>query len=234
MIIEHILKGITADEEGKERGNPLRMSSSGKCARQLAYQFHKFKPEPLAARAILTFRLGHTIEAEIKSLIQKYCSDMNITYPQDTFTFEVNGVEIPGHVDGHIDNDWVLEIKSISDAGFKMLSREGLSEDYKKQSNSYMKATGRKKTLFIFYCKNTSHLKEIVFEYDPKLLEDVKIRFSKVIHSTKDSLPDREYGPNDKGKLPWNCSYCAYWRHCWPTAQLNFDKNNKPQMIVRE
>jgi len=115
-----------------------------------------------------------------------------------------------------------------------MLDRVGLSEDYQKQVTSYMKASGRKKTLFIFYCKDTSHFKEIEFHYQPEIFEDINFRFSKVINSTKERLPNREYAPLKSGALPWQCNYCAYTKLCWPDYELKFSKDNKPQYVKRK
>lgn len=233
MIIEYILSGISKEEESRERTSPLRMSSSGKCARAVAYQLHGYEAEALNSRANMVFRLGHTIESEVKALIEKYCSHLKITYPKDTITYEVDGKTIVGHIDGLVNNDTVLEVKSINGMRFKMLDREGIPSDYKAQACSYMKALNVKKALFIFYCKDTSHLKEMEYEFDPFLWEKIYNRFSSVVQSTKENLPEREYLPN-KGKLLWNCSYCSYNKHCYPEAKLEFDKNNKPQYLIKE
>ncbi len=232
-IVGSILSGITQERDSQEKWSPLRMSNSGKCARAIAYQYHNFPAEPLSSRALMVFRLGHTIESEVKALIAKYCGHLNITYPKDTIMFEVCGKKIGGHVDGLIDSDGVLEVKSINGMRFKFLDREGIPQDYRKQANSYMKATGRKYTLFVFYCKDTSHLREIVFNYDPEMDKEIQARFLSVISSTPYSLPPREYIPLKSGQLPWQCSYCSYNQHCWPDYELKFSKDNKPQYVKK-
>lgn len=232
-IVGSILSGITQERKEEAYRSPLRMSASGKCARAIAYQYHNFPAEPLSSRALMVFRLGHTIESEVKALIAKYCGHLNITYPTDTITLNVEGTEIQGHVDGLIDDDTVLEVKSINGMRFKMLDREGIPSDYTKQATSYMKALGRRKTLFVFYCKDTSHLREMLFEYDPNYMAEIYNRFASVIRSQKDNLPNREYGPLKSGQLPWQCSYCSFTAHCWPDYELRFDKNNKPQWVKK-
>lgn len=232
-IVSSILSGITNERDSQEKWSPLRMSNSGKCAKAIAYQFHNFPSEPLSSRAMMVFRLGHTIEAEVKALIEKYCKDMPITYPKETCFIRIGEKTIGGHVDGLIGNDTVLEVKSINGMRFKFLDREGIPEDYKAQATSYMKALGRTKTLFIFYCKDTSHLKEMIFYYDENNFKPIESRFLSVINSSPDYLPPREYVPLKSGKLPWQCSYCSYTSHCWPDYELKFDKNNKPQWIKK-
>jgi len=233
MIIDQILQGIVNERKDETHRSPLRMSNSGKCAKAIAYQYHGFPSEPLPPRSLMVFRLGHTIESEVKELIKKYCSNLNITYPTATISYEVHGKLIEGHVDGFIDDDGILEVKSINGMRFKMLDREGIPADYVDQAISYMKATGRKYVLFLFYCKDTSHLKEMFFHYQPEIFKEIEARFSSVIKSTKDNLPAREYEPLKSGQLPWNCSYCSFTAICWPDYELKFDKNNKPQWVKK-
>lgn len=233
MLIEKILSGITQEEKSRQRTSPLRMSSSGKCARAIAYQLHGYQASDLSSRAIMVFRLGDTIEAEVKALIEKYCKGMSIHYPKDTISFQVGNKYIPGHPDGLIGDDTVLEVKSINGMRFKNLDREGIPEDYKAQATAYMHALNRKKTLFVFYCKDTSHLREMEFEYNPALFEQIKNNFQLVIDSTKEQLPPRKYEPLKSGQLPWQCSYCSYTQHCWPDYELKFDSKNKPQYVKK-
>ncbi len=234
MIIDQILQGIVKERVDEPFRSPLRMSNSGKCAKAIAYQYHGFPSEPLPPRSLMVFRLGHTIETEVKALIKKYCSHLNLTYPTDTISYEVDGKCIEGHVDGFIDSDGILEVKSINGMRFKMLDREGVPPDYVRQCNSYLKATGRKYVLVLFYCKDTSHLKEITIRYDPSVMEEIQARFLSVIQSTKDKLPPREYEPLKSGQLPWQCSYCSFTQPCWPDYELKFDKNNKPQWVPKK
>lgn len=231
MIVNKILEGITNERREKSDYSPIRMSSAGKCQRAIAYQLHGFEGEPLPSRSIMVFRLGDTIEKELKSLIQKYYPDQ-IEYPEEPCKVIVAGKEIHGHIDGMIKNPkTILEIKSINTMAFKRLGTE-VSYDYQCQAVCYMKAHGLTKTLFIFYNKDTSHLQEIEVNYSEDTWNQIVQRFTNVIKSTKDNLPSKEYGPDDKGKLDWHCSYCSFNKTCWPEAKLQFDKNNKPQMII--
>lgn len=236
MLVDKILEGISKEEAERVRMNPVRMSSGGHCARKIGYQMHGYPAEPIPARGLMVFRLGDTIESEIKALIQKYCpEDYLIEYPKDPISVTINGVEVQGHVDGVIKlpSPAVLEIKSINTLGFKRLATEGISYDYRCQATFYMKALKLQRTVFIFYDKNTSHIEQFTYEYDPKLWEEIEQRFQNVLKSEKDNLPEREFGPNEKGKLPWQCSYCSFNKDCWPEAETVFEKG-KPQMFIRQ
>jgi len=235
MITDKILEGIKKEEEGRQRTSPVRMSSAGKCARAIAYQLHGYKAEELPPRALMVFRLGDTVESEIKALIAKYKPDNYlIEYPTDPIEVTINGVKIQGHVDGHIKlpTEAILEIKSISDMGFKLLEREGVSYEYRCQAVMYQKAMNIPRTVFIFYNKNTSKMLQITYEYEEKIWQDCVKRWTDVTNSTKTALPEREYVPNEKGKLDWHCMYCGWNKTCWPDQELKFSKAGKPEIYV--
>lgn len=237
MLIDQILTGIEAEENGRQWGNPLRMSSAGKCQRSIAYQLHGFEPKPLRARARMVFRLGDTVEAEIKALIQKYPpKGFEIEYPEAPIEIEIAGRVITGHVDGLILKPklMILEIKSINTRGFSMLASKGISYGYQCQATLYMKALGYEKTLFIFYNKDTSHLTEIPYEFDDEMYEYIVERFTNVIGSGKESLPDREYEPNEKGVLGFQCNYCAFVDKCWSEAKLKIDSYGRPKYVIEK
>lgn len=235
MLIEHLLKNIANEEKDRKWSNPLRMSSAGNCQRKIAYQLYEFVPKPLTSRARMVFRLGDTIEAEIKELIKKYPpKGYEIEYPQDPFVFVIDGKEITGHVDGIINKPrkMILEIKSINTRGFTRLKKEGISYGYQCQTTAYMNALKIPETLFIFYNKDTSHLLELSYKYDKTLFDSITQRYQNVIRSTKDKLPGKEYGPSDAGWLPFNCSYCPFIDECWPNAMFKINKYGSPTYLI--
>lgn len=63
MLIDRVLHDLDIPDPEERRGNPLRGSRLGTCARQLAYtMFHTlYPPAPLPARARLVFRFGDMI-----------------------------------------------------------------------------------------------------------------------------------------------------------------------------
>lgn len=114
------------EKEGKRAYNPLRPSSAGKCARKLAYELAeyrlgwKYEVEPLKARTLRIFRLGHAIEYEtikdfrkIPGFQVKYCQQV-----VDSFVIERGSPELPTQkLEGSV--DWVLwsdEHKVVMDA----------------------------------------------------------------------------------------------------------------------
>lgn len=235
MLIEHIKQHWNKHEEARSWSNGLRASSSGKCARAIAYQYHGYDAEPLNWRARLVFRLGDIIESDLVGVARLY----GLTDEQKECSITIDGVEIKGHVDGIL-GDTVVDFKSTTTFGFKKAKgnpTKGVKEDvgdYLFTMHFYMKALSLEKALLVYYCKEQSDLHEVSLKYDPKIWDMVEERFRKVILSKKDSLPDREFFPNEKGALPWQCSYCSFNRQCWPEYSLAFDGAGKPHLYVKE
>lgn len=232
MLVDKILEYYTQFEKDREWANPLRMSNAGKCARAIAYQLHGYEAEPLSSRARMTFRLGDLIEQDMVAAALK-CSDF--TGMQDEVEISIENTSIKGHIDGYLPAtedhlETGVDFKSISDFGFKRAQSGEVDYSYICQANCYMAAKSWKQFLIVFYKKHTSHLTEVFLEFNPAIWGEIVARFTSVIKSTKELLPTREHEADEKGKLPWQCSYCQYCKICWPEYKLSFDKNNKPQL----
>lgn len=244
MLVDKILKHFNAEEKDRQFANPIRMSNAGKCARAMAYQLHGFQGEPLNARARMVFRLGDLVEQDLVDACAK-CA--NLVNHQEKVSVTIAGKEIHGHIDAELpaENDrpdMTVDFKSISEYGFKRAEKGEVDHAYICQAHCYMKAKNQKQFLFVYYCKNTSHLAEVVVHWDDAIWEEIVNRFTSVFNSTKENLPAKEFGPivktDKKGKttekLDWRCSYCAYARICWPDYELTFDGNGKPSLTKRE
>jgi hypothetical protein len=109
------------------------------------------------------------------------------------------------------------------------------------QVNAYMDATGVEKAILWFYNKDTSHRHAVTMRYNPRVVEQVRLRFQRVLDSTPECLPDREYSPQaevsrakmtGREYLPWQCSYCPFTERCWSSQgfKLQIDKG-KPRWL---
>ena len=97
--------------------------------------------------------------------------------------------------------------------------------------NMYLKALGLTKGLIILCNKNTCALTEVLISYDEGIYQEAVARFEDVLRSTKDDLPAPEYGPDGKGRLPWQCTYCAFCDQCHNT-EVSFDNKGRPVVKV--
>lgn len=257
MLIEHINKGLTAEEEQRPVGNPLRMSNAGKCARAITYQKIDFEQQEQAkengksykkiglstkSRGKKVFRHGELTEEELKENIKRFPPpNANVIMPDKQLELKINidGNTISGHPDGLIlseNSRLVLECKSINTRGFHEVKKTGQPrDDHKRQAECYMRALGFNQVMFYYYNKDTSHDIEILWESDNDIWQEVIDRFRKAIKADGDNLPDREYKPSEKtGKLPWQCSYCSYAHICWPDFEVTWDNNGTPQLIKKK
>lgn len=228
MLIEKIKEHWNQYKETRGPDNGLRASNSGKCARSIAYKYHGFEGAPLNWRARLVFGLGDMVEKQCVDVMKNY----GLTDMQKECSVTIDGVEIKGHIDG-LFQGLVVDFKSTTTFGFKN-AKKGDVGDYLHTMHFYMKALGLKQALLVYYCKEQSDLCEVLVNWDDTAWAQVEERFRKVLKSTKENLPAREYGPNAKGALPWNCTYCAFTKNCWPNYTLSFSDAGKPVMTVRQ
>lgn len=231
MIIEKIKKHLDdlSKSEKRENKNLLRASSSGKCTRAIAYSYHGFEGTSLNWRAQLVFKIGHHTEADLQEIAKLYGLDDF----QKECSIKINDVEIIGHVDGIWDKTHVVDFKTTTTYGFKE-AKKGIVGDYLYQMNFYMKALGLKHAILVYYCKETSDLHEVHLDFDELAWGRIKTKFEKVLSSTKESLPAKDYAPNEKGVLPWQCSYCSFNKHCFPDFELTFNDSGKPQLTKKQ
>ncbi len=155
-------------EEGeKPSTGGLRLSSSGKCQRALAYDYHHYKPNgfKMDASAPIVFAVGDILEMIIVTALEEAIvgTPLEMYYTgldQKTVSLQVpiNGereARVSGHPDGlmrvpaynEVTEEFemvniVLEVKSMSDYAFKMFRTKGLSKDdgYYYQAQSYQLA----------------------------------------------------------------------------------------------
>lgn len=227
----------------EQSNTPFRLSSSGKCARKLAYQLHiPEEKEELTPRSISVFQLGHILHDVERHLIGTV-TDLHSQESSVFFDVEDVGL-IEGHCDGIIelaDRQVFVDIKTSSQSGFDEMVKNGPSYDYLCQLNAYMDAAGIHEAYLWLYCKNTSRRHVVPVPYDPRILQEVRARFKRVFDSTPDQLPEREHKavaevrkkvPTGREYLPWQCTYCAFTGPCWSHEGFQMViENNKPRWI---
>jgi len=258
-------------EEGEAPSTgALRLSSAGKCKRALAYDYHHYKPDGFVgdASAPLVFAMGDILEMIIVTALREAIPDTGIEAHYTGLNQKTVSLEIPlgpqqtakvaGHPDGILrvpayrkDTDEiemvnvVLEVKSMSDYGFKKFRTKGLDKEdqYNYQAQAYQLALEQRGpdvswTYMIAFGKavtakdcvireDGSHYKlwPIVGRYipgDDDVKEDIVDRLRDVINSEHPEdfprIQEPSTKPKTKGQLGFPCDWCSHWRTCWPTA----------------
>jgi hypothetical protein len=234
LLVTPWIKDHLANEKEDRDPRRIGLSASGHCARQLAFKYHGVQGAPLSWRSRSIFSDGNFIQDQLRTWI--HLADKPECYYLADEEAEVTlktpmGREIIGHVDGVIHHrkellgvpycqdtshaTRLLEIKSMSSTGFRMLHREGLEKSYQTQVSCYLKALNLEEAIVICKCKDTSELAELVIKRDDQLVADALARYDTVVDSKYPSMVERMYGPKEDGSLPWNCGYCPFWAECW-------------------
>ena len=207
------------EENATSRG-VLRLSSAGKCARQLAYKYHgiETKGKKMDARAKIIFFQGDLVELMLASIAKlSGCNIVATGLHQATVEFKVNGQVIKGHTDGLLIEPGevlLVEFKSMSSYAFERFVDGYIDDSYITQYNTYLSALGFTRCVFVGLNKDNGVLHEMVITRDEVIVEQARMNLLKVIKSTADSLPERPYFPDDKGFYPWMCAYCPAHETC--------------------
>lgn len=221
------------EENGVSKGT-LRLSSAGKCPRQLAYGYHGYekKGKEIDARAKIIFFQGDLVELMLASIAKLAGCNLTATgLNQATVSLPINGTIVKGHTDALLieaGEIFLVEFKSMSSYSFERFEKGYIDDSYIAQYNGYLEALGINRCVFVGLNKDNGVLHEMVITKDPKIVERIKANLSTVLESTPENLPDppKEYGPDEKGLYVWQCLYCAYWGLCRTNAEKVLVKNS--------
>ena len=215
-------------QDREDKPGTLRLSSCGKCPRQLAYGYHEYTKigKEIDSRAKLVFWLGDLAELTVISLAKLAgCQLVGTGLNQLTIKIKIGEAEIEGHPDGLVidqeadEKIKLLEVKSMNSFAFAEFERGNIEPSYQYQLNGYLHALGLETAVMVALNKDSGVLNERIITKDPKIVEKIKENLTSVLQSTQENLPNRAFTPNDKNFLPWNCLYCGYWGQCYPKAK---------------
>ena len=225
-LIEQWVESQPADRDPRI----ISMSSLGHCARQLAYRHHGAEGRPLDYRARATFADGDAHH----ELVREYLASALLP----TCYRLVDQEKVRGKCDGVLQHDGackeadhgseLLEVKSMGEYAFTKFGRERMVDDsYLIQASAYAMALWLTKIHFLVKNKNTSEMDEAVIPPNVELVE-ARLRILDLVLSSKNAEDlKREYGPSDKGNLPFQCGYCAFVFQCYGAENLKSVGRNK-------
>ena len=132
-----------------------------------------------------------------------------------------DGGEIIGHADGLLEptvygEPAVMEAKSINSNALRNLVEP--KEEHKVQAGIYSLALGVKIVVFIYYGKDTSEIREMVYRVTPADMANAEKRYTKIVALLKawydhQVFPEPEY--DKPSQAP--CSWCKWARVCHST-----------------
>lgn len=161
-------------------------------------------------------------------------------YQQEDLEADLDGIKVSAHADGfgkrNSDGQWeLIECKSAANYGFDDFKVKG-PKDYLKQACVLMRTNKALKlhvnsVRFFYLRKETGHLWDQLYYFDPLLYQDV-------VNEFKASNSDTEYpapyplvkemkGIKGTGRYyaTFPCTYCPYLRHCHGNYEIEWRKD---------
>lgn len=170
-----------------------------------------------------------------------------LTYKQENLTAQVGKILVTAHVDGwgkrNADGEWeLIEVKSSADYGFDSF-KDGGPGEYLKQAMVNLKTSkaielGARHVRFFYLKKNTGHLWDRLYSFDPVLFEEVVQEFA---IADGPNLPKTPYmlkvetfknKPTGRTIAAFPCSYCSYLRECQGEYEIDF-KGKSPKYVFK-
>lgn len=215
-----ILGAIDAAYEAKTRYESRTIGSSvigHECDAHLALTLRSFPGNPIPARVLRIFELGHKLEDMVIADIKAAGVDVQDRDPLTgkQYTYTDYGGHVKAKLDGHVEDDersglGCIEIKSMNDKTFDDFVKKGLRAAFPKyyaQAIMLMGLSSTKWCRIIAYNKNTSAYHEEVVEFDPFMYSFQKHRIEMVLRN--------EAARASKNPESFMCRFCSKSEACW-------------------
>jgi len=197
-VVEDYLR-VKALERSKEKPNPFRASSLGRCTRESCFDLLGLPGKPLQPRRMMTFEHGNLIHDYLADLFKralgwKFVDGLDF---QDNF-FELDGVKISYHLDGAYqhycevckkDEIAIVEFKGLANRGFDMARRGEIDHTYLCQAWGYQQGTSFNPIIMVPFRKETAHFATIVFDrHAPEKIVTQRLTGDPIALATEDPL----------------------------------------------
>lgn len=142
----------------RDRRGTISSSSLSSCQRRQQFTFlgmPELPPSPKLAAIFQTGTFMH-IRWQMAGLTAGWLSEAEVPIGKNTY-------ELSGTMDGVLDEDSVLELKSCNSNSFRRVLSFGPLEGHLFQVGTYVLTTGREKGVLIYEDKDTQEFKEFVF-----------------------------------------------------------------------
>ena len=196
-------------------------SIGGPCRRSLYYSFHWAHHDSISQRLQRIFSTGHFMEDFMIASLK------NTGYIVSREQEEIIGAfgHVKGHIDGTVkgipgyeDEELLVEFKTMNDANFKKLKREGVRMSkpvHYSQMQMYMSGLELKRALYFAYNKNDSHYYTEIVELDKHFVAEKERSIFNLF--TDELIPERIGG----GVSTWHeCRFCNFKSICHNGAPI--------------
>lgn len=211
------------------KSNQFRLSSIGKCARQL--YFEKLYPDKKTEKSLEslgTLLAGTHIHERFEKWSEQYAYQHQ-SYPnlciseskgKCTVTKVEGLIEVIGHYDLVID-DAIVDLKSTSSKSAFYIKKQGPQRAYIKQANAYAYLLGLKEWALVYIIKDTYEIFGWKAPVSKELYSDNIERLSNIYNCTLTKVPP------EPDAEEWECGYCGYSEECLKFGRLVAQKQNE-------
>lgn len=198
-ILELLFITLSGERKGREYIHPSELKHA--CPRKVFYDISRSpitnpSSGEIAPKLKLTFDIGHLLHAYIQNKLFKIGvlkeSEVDVTNDDLMIGGKADGILV---FEGSSD-EYVLEVKTINDYGFKSLKAAPI--DYHENQASIYGGTLRKNgrpikgILFLYINKNTSEIKEYLVPINEKEFKEAEEKCLYIVdHYKKEKEPDR-------------------------------------------
>lgn len=207
-MLKEIINNHYAEERDSWEQTKFYISDAGKCPRNVFFKFKKAPREKTEPRILRLFRHGDYIHQLImKALlgsreVHVIASEINI--PATAM--------VSGRADAVISDGselYVLDIKSISSAGFNYL--KGPKQEHINQIQLYLHFLDPKKGILLYVNKDNDRLKEYFVDYNKDLAERLLAGFAEIAEKIVENIVPARCQDWPSG---WRCQYCDFREIC--------------------
>lgn len=261
-VASTVLGRLTEDPAGRQDPpGTLRASKLGQCLRAQAYAYHGVEPDghTIEDFALSTFWTGDLIELKLLTALREglaalepdqqgygWCiEETRTTGEQREVYLDTPVGRITGHTDAPLVGPGgvklVGEVKSCTKYARQKWDRFGWTpeESYWWQLQAYIWATDSHGGYALYEQKDTGQIGGIYVprsdEYPELLARNLKT-IREGCFSVPQAMPDGSpVQPNARGELGFPCTYCAWFRACWPMAKETWaeTQSGAPKRVLK-
>lgn len=220
-MVKNIFSKYQKQEEEKGKENKrFPLSPSGALKEDIDlyhelvayYEGEKHDIEPMSGEVYHLLGLGHHIEPLVLNLVnlEMKVVERNKRVQYGTLT-KKDGTIIPltGELDAIAeDKNGIRYIVDSKTSGKFAFDKKEVKEDYVAQLNLYMHATGIKKALICYYCKDNSNMRIHEFDYSEELALAILKKFQRIHDAYETKSPPTLV--NFWGGESWRPGYSKY------------------------
>lgn len=216
LTIKAMKERIKEFNHGEDpEGEFFHPSALGGCLRRTWFAAKGADPEPRAKADELRDHFVFEVGTAFHTLLQNLIERAGIMEAREVAIMDVKE-KILGHCDVVIEVEgvrYVVEIKTINLRGFASVAKQP-QHAHKIQAHAYMKPLKADWAIILYYCKETSAVREHVIQFDPKFYKQwVRDRIDGYFQKVrKNVLPEREESTA--------CSYCPFAGLCFSKPHL--------------